>query len=645
MLVRSLWRGVSLFFRSVLPVWDHRPSGEVYFVSRSVVILVISIVVLAFCVGGVFMVGFDSATGFDLLHREGFVIARSLMVVGAVTAVLAVIAGVIECVNARARRRGFEKLIKVVNLIGRGDYSVEPDCDCQGELFSISEALKNAICLIKERSLERQYINNVVDTMEASLIVVAPDGTISTMNQATTRLLGYSEDELLGQPFAVVAGKRIKGSFETEDIRYMKKDGSSVSVHFSSSELVPNKELAESGVPLGMVCVARDISEHVAVQDALKSSEGKLNAILQAIADYIIMVDRDKRIMWANEAVTSTFGFDIIGKKCHETLFDNSAECGEGDCPIMNTFDDQIAHTAEINIGGYVEGGVDLLGDSKVFECTSNVAMRDKFGKVTAVIEVCRNITEYRRAEQALVQNAKLASLGELGAGIAHELNSPLAGILSLSEVMLSRMDSADPNYLFVEKIKDATVRSKHIIMDLMSYSRPGAGKWRPLSVNDAIHSVLSLFISELKTFEIKIEEELATELPEVVGNKGQLMEVFLNIIKNAKDSIEGKGTVVVKTSSFKADGSEFVAVEFIDNGPGMDEDVMQKIFDPFYTTKEKGGGMNIGLGLSISKGIIEAHGGEVVVESAIGAGARFRLLFPAAVERDYADQGEVANG
>ncbi len=521
--------------------------------------------------------------------------------------------------RVRRQRTDLKSLTKATELMGGGDYEVEIDRDLDGNLGVLAVALREAAGAIKERTQSCEYLNKVVDEMDASLIVVDHEGIIKIVNKATITLLGYSRDELVGQPFMVITGKRVKGEFESsEDIRYLSKDGRSIPVHFSSSELV-------DADAFGMVCVARDISEHAAVQEALKSSEGKLNAILQAIGDFIIMVDKDMAIIWANEAVTSAFGFDIVGRNCHETLFNQKQQCISGACPVMQAFEDQLSHTDEID--------VEVFGEARSFECTANVATRDENGAPVAVIEVCKDITEYRRAEQALIQNAKLASLGELGAGIAHELNSPLAGILSLAEVMLARMESSDTNYVFVEKIKDATVRSKHIIMDLMSYSMPDAEQMRPVSVNEALNSVLSLFISELKTFQVKIEEDFAPDLPDIMGNKGQLMEVFLNIIKNSKDALAGEGNITIKTSKLKTGGDEFVEVDISDNGPGISEDSITRIFDPFYTTKEKGGGMNIGLGLSISKGIIEAHDATIKVESTVGVDTHFRLLFPVAAQ------------
>lgn len=241
--------------------------------------------------------------------------------------------------------------------------------------------------------------------------------------------------------------------------------------------------------------------------------------------------------------------------------------------------------------------------------------------------------TKLKSSEQALIQSAKLISLGELGAGIAHELNSPLAGILSLTEVIISRTPSDDRNRQLLEKIKDAAVRSKYIILDLLTYSRPTRGERSPIFMNETIRAALSMFTSEIKTSNVEIVEDYDPVLPKVQGNQGQLMEVVLNIIKNSRDAMGGRGRIYITTREVTRDGGDFALVEIRDTGPGIPEEVRDKIFDPFFTTKEKGGGMNIGLGLSISLSIVKEHGGWIDVMSPPRGGAVFKLYLPIAKE------------
>lgn len=260
--------------------------------------------------------------------------------------------------------------------------------------------------------------------------------------------------------------------------------------------------------------------------------------------------------------------------------------------------------------------------------------VRERTAKLnSSLLELEEAYTRLQNSEQRLVQSAKLISLGEMGAGIAHELNSPLAGILGLTEVLLSRTDPGNRNHFLLEKIKDAAVRSKYIILDVLTYSRPTKGERAPMFVNETIKATLCMFISEIKTSSIEIAEDLDPELPKVLGNKGQLMEVMLNLVKNARDAMEGEGRIFISTRTATRDGRDYAEVEIKDTGPGVDPKVIDKIFDPFFSTKEKGGGANIGLGLSISQSIVKEHGGTIEVESAPGEGAAFRVYLPVAVE------------
>jgi len=238
-------------------------------------------------------------------------------------------------------------------------------------------------------------------------------------------------------------------------------------------------------------------------------------------------------------------------------------------------------------------------------------------------------------SEQKLIQSAKMSSLGEMGAGIAHEINSPLAGILSITEVLMNRLGAKDPNYHLLKTMKDAAVRSKFIILDMLTYSRAAGDKLSQVFLNELVNSTLALFTSEIKTTSIEIVKDLDMEIPKILGNKGRIMEVLLNIIKNARDALSGTGKIYISTRIAREEGGDFAVVEIRDTGPGVPEDIKDKIFDPFFSTKQKGGGMNIGLGLSISQGIIKEHGGRIDVANAqqgqypSEGGAIFKVFFP----------------
>ncbi|MBI5810371.1 MAG: PAS domain S-box protein [Deltaproteobacteria bacterium] len=258
--------------------------------------------------------------------------------------------------------------------------------------------------------------------------------------------------------------------------------------------------------------------------------------------------------------------------------------------------------------------------------------IRDRTLELTmSVNELTAAYGRLKDSEQKLIESAKLVSLGEMGAGIAHELNSPLAGMLSITEVLMRRLKKDDPNYFLLEKAKDAAVRSKYIIQDMLTYARPFKGDLKPVFVNEAVRATLALFTSEINTSSMEITVDLDPDLPKVMGSTGQLMEVMLNIVKNARDAMQGAGKIFITTRCAERAGKRFDVVEVRDSGPGLQDAVKDRIFDPFFTTKEKGGGHNIGLGLSIARSIVEGHGGTIEGGNAPGGGAVFRITLPVA--------------
>ncbi|MBI5970285.1 MAG: PAS domain S-box protein [Deltaproteobacteria bacterium] len=277
------------------------------------------------------------------------------------------------------------------------------------------------------------------------------------------------------------------------------------------------------------------------------------------------------------------------------------------------------------------------LSERKSFSETINkyiaeleVAVKDRTFELNKSLKELEDAyARLKHSEQKLIQSAKMSSLGEMGAGIAHELNSPLAGILSITEALMNRLGQGNPNYHLLATMKDAAVRSKYIILDMLTYSRPAGDKLTPVYLNESVNATLALFASEIKTTSIEIVKDLDMELPKILGNKGRIMEVLLNIIKNARDAVAGTGKIYVSTRIAQEDGGGFAVVEIRDTGTGVPDEIKDKIFDPFFSTKQKGGGLNIGLGLSISQGIIKEHGGKIEVENVPEGGATFKVFLP----------------
>jgi PAS domain S-box-containing protein len=234
------------------------------------------------------------------------------------------------------------------------------------------------------------------------------------------------------------------------------------------------------------------------------------------------------------------------------------------------------------------------------------------------------DVTQRERMEEQMSQTEKLTSLGLLAAGVAHEVNTPLAVISNYIQMLAKQMPDGDPRQSIIEKIVKQTFRASEIVNNLLNFSRTGAGEAVDIDVNRVVEETLSLVSHPLKTSQIQVVKHLGETLPAVRGSANKLQQVFLNLFLNARDAMPGGGLLEVRTVAHN--GS--VEIEVVDTGAGIPREHIHRIFDPFFTTKANGRGT--GLGLSVSYGIIKEHSGKIDVRSTPGKGTSFHVEFPA---------------
>ncbi len=428
--------------------------------------------------------------------------------------------------------------------------------------------------------------------------------------------------------------------------------------------------------------------ERKKLEEALRQSRGKLNAMLESISDPVIMADQDLNVIWSNEAVKHLFGDDRVGKKCYQINASQKTLCGPSPCIASQTFEDGKPHSCDICL-------VDTEGLKRFFHCTANVALRDKNGHPTAVMEVASDITdrritekynEHKRMEAAncelkqlqshLVQSEKLASIGQLAAGVAHEMNTPVGFVACNFETLQKHMQKISTllemyaqlertleggdraaGVTMVEQIKAAREKMRfevilknlnilfedsrqglervtEIIQNLRDFSRVDqSGEFARYNVNDGLRATLTVARNAIK-YKAEVETEFA-DLPDIFCNPGQINQVFLNILVNAAHAIESqerqsKGLIKIRTYTTETD----VVCEIDDDGPGISPDNCRKVFDPFFTTKPPGKGT--GMGLSISYDIVvNKHKGQIWVESGMGQGTLFTIKLPVRPTQD----------
>lgn len=257
---------------------------------------------------------------------------------------------------------------------------------------------------------------------------------------------------------------------------------------------------------------------------------------------------------------------------------------------------------------------------------------------------VLRDVTERHRLHEQLLQSEKLAALGELVGGVAHELNNPLATVVGYAQLLAGDADLSPSMQRQLDVIHTEAARASRIVGSLLAFARREEPRKIALDINECLRAVVQMRGYQLRADNTKIETDFAPDLPIVCGDSHQFQQVFLNILNNAHQAMaqwRGGGEIRIATEKAPIDGENGVRVTLSDNGPGIAPDHLRRIFDPFFTTKASGEGT--GLGMSLSLGIVADHGGRIWVESTLGHGARFIVELPAALIKDGEVQCETA--
>jgi signal transduction histidine kinase len=233
------------------------------------------------------------------------------------------------------------------------------------------------------------------------------------------------------------------------------------------------------------------------------------------------------------------------------------------------------------------------------------------------------------KKQQALLAAERLKAAGSLASEIAHELNTPLGGILMYSHLLMEDLDEDDPRWQNIVKINKLAHRCKIIVQGLLDFAHQETPRSEPVQINRILRNVIGFLEDHVLLRNISIQTHLDDALPRVAGDENKLEQVFVNLIVNAAQSMDGGGALTVRTEC--PFGTSQIRIDCSDTGCGMDEECLSRIFEPFFTTKEKGKGT--GLGLSICHGIVEQHGGTITVKSTRGHGSTFTILLPVTEE------------
>jgi PAS domain S-box-containing protein len=246
-------------------------------------------------------------------------------------------------------------------------------------------------------------------------------------------------------------------------------------------------------------------------------------------------------------------------------------------------------------------------------------------GMEAGSVGIFTDLRERIKLEKQLLRSEKLSSLGKLSAGIAHEINQPLTGVLTFAHLLAKKFKNDEPTRKDLEIIVRETTRIRGIVQGILDFAREMPMQRKPLKIEQILEQTLEIIVHQQRFFGITLVKKYGAGIPNVVVDSNLMEQVFMNIILNALDAMHGTGTLTIRTRQI----DEFVEIEFQDTGSGMPEAMLDKIFDPFFTTKDSTEGMGMGLGLAVSYGIVKNHNGDIVVSSTEGVGTTFTIKLP----------------
>jgi two-component system, NtrC family, sensor kinase len=355
-------------------------------------------------------------------------------------------------------------------------------------------------------------------------------------------------------------------------------------------------------------------------KEMLQKSEARYQGLVENAADLIYTVDADGHILSINRYAANLFATarSAVKPEGPDTVIEGSPELFMGRT-LYDIFNEKSAAfhmewLREVMETGKVRSKRHpvSIGDQELWFSTSIVGIKDEHGDPFAFEIISRNITGRKAIEDRMINMEKLASVGTLAAGVAHEINNPMTVILGFTEHLLEQTEELPEIHETLQVIEDEGLRCKKIIENLLTFARTPERTETQADVNHILEKTLDVVKNTLLTKKIRLETSLAPGLPLVKGDPQELRQVFINMINNARDAMKGGGFLQIRTN-LAPDGKR-LAIEFTDTGSGIPRDAQAKIFDPFFTTKPTGEGT--GLGLSMSYGIITKFGGNIIFTS-----------------------------
>jgi two-component system NtrC family sensor kinase len=481
-----------------------------------------------------------------------------------------------------------------------------------------------------------EKLRTLFERVRHGLFISSKEGKFLDCNQALLDMLGYrtkeefininiAQDLYVNPEDRKFFQERIErdGYVKDMEVEFKKKNGERITVLLTGH---PIKN--EKGEIISYQGINLDITERKRIENELREANEFFLNLIESSVDGIMVTDMKGNIIIFNkgaEVLTGHTAEEVIGK-VHITQIYPEGVAKE----VMK----KLRSPEYGGIGKFIPSQLNIVnkyGEEIPIQLSATL-IYDGEGKEVASVGIFTDLrprlmmeNKLQETHLQLVSSEKMASLGKLAAGIAHEINNPLGGILIYSSLMMEDLPEGDPKRGDLARIVQEASRCKDIVKSLLEFARQTEPKMEPTDINRAITDGLFFLENQALFHNIKIIKNLDPFLPFVRGNASQLKQVLINIIVNAAEAMHGNGTFTI--TSYPSPDRKGIILEFTDTGEGISEENLTRIFDPFFTTKEVGKGT--GLGLATSYGIIEDHGGRISVRSKVGEGTTFTIELP----------------
>ncbi|KPK91497.1 hypothetical protein AMJ80_07300 [bacterium SM23_31] len=495
-------------------------------------------------------------------------------------------------------------------------------------IFQSKRLEKTERSYLREIEHKDLRLSSLTDVTADAVIGLDANLNIRSWNRGAEVMYQYRTNEILGKPLAILVPKELLNNGELQSLEMItrrsgfiknyqteriRKDGKVLIVNISCTLLKDN-----DGKDIGFSTIHHDLTEMIQLEQEIRSQERYLSSVVDYSMDAIIGLDLNDNIVSWNKGAENIFGYtkeEVIGKNL-DILFTPEAK-KSGELKRINE---------ELNKAGFIKSyeGERITKSGKYISTSLTKSLiRDKNNKIIGSSAILRDITEYEKLKMQMSHSEKLSVVGQLTAGIAHEVGNPLTSISSLIQVLTRTAQNEDlTNKLNL--IKKQTDRITKLIRDLVSFSQPSDFRIKPTDINGLIKEAISIIKYDNRAQNCHFDIQLAEKLPLTDIPEDQVQQVIINILLNALDAAPPENGKI-SIHSLTRNGT--INVKIKDNGKGIPLSIIDKIFNPFFTTK--GVGKGTGLGLWVSYGIIENIRGKILVDSKMNSGSTFTIEIP----------------